>query len=76
MVEEKAKEDGWFPIRFPKELIKIMDEFKAAHPELGVSSRQELARRAVAEWIMMKRRECYVKSNYSRRLPHRDAEDT
>ena len=56
MTEEKEK-DEWFPIRFPKELIKVMDEFKAAHPEMGIASRQELARRAIAEWIMLKKKE-------------------
>jgi len=34
-----------------------MDDFIAAHPELGIGSRQELARRAIAEWILQKKRE-------------------
>lgn len=44
------------PIRVPKYLIEIMDQFLKAHPELGIYSRQELARRAIADWMLEKRR--------------------
>ncbi|MHA1267338.1 MAG: hypothetical protein ACTSRS_19020 [Candidatus Helarchaeota archaeon] len=54
---ENEKEERFFPVRIPKTLIEIMDKFVQEFPELGIASRQELARRAIANWIINKRRE-------------------
>ncbi len=50
--EKEEKRDNMFPIRVPNTLIEVMDTFLAKHPELGIYSRQELARRAIADWIL------------------------
>ncbi|MCJ7645963.1 ribbon-helix-helix domain-containing protein [bacterium] len=55
--EEEKKEANMFPVRIPNTLIEVMDRFLDAHPELGIASRQELARRAIADWIIEKRKE-------------------
>lgn len=50
--KEEKKEETMFPIRVPNTLIVVMDAFLAKHPELGIFSRQELARRAIADWVL------------------------
>ncbi|MHA1386196.1 MAG: hypothetical protein ACTSR3_20780 [Candidatus Helarchaeota archaeon] len=53
----KRNSSDMFPVRIPSSLINIMDEFIRNCPELGIRTRQELARRAIADWILQKRRE-------------------
>lgn len=50
--EKEEKKENMFPIRVPNTLITVMDAFLEKHPELGIFSRQELARRAIADWIL------------------------
>ncbi|MFX1293250.1 MAG: hypothetical protein ACFFD2_00130 [Promethearchaeota archaeon] len=52
-----TKKENMFPVRLPNTLITIMDELIESHPELGIASRQELARRAISEWIIQKKKE-------------------
>ena len=42
---------SWFPVRLPMSLIDLMDQFLNEHPELAITSRQELARRGISDWI-------------------------
>ena len=55
--DESESKDEFFPVKVPMSLIHIMDEFVKVHPELAVVSRNELARRAISEWILTKRKE-------------------
>lgn len=55
--EEKQEEDDTFPVRLPRTLIALMDKFRKEHPEVAIVSRQEMARRAISEWLLMKKRE-------------------
>ena len=50
--EKEEKRDNMFPIRIPNSLIAVMDAFLEKYPEVGIYSRQELARRAIADWIL------------------------
>ena len=56
MSEDESK-NSMFPVRLPRVLVDQMDRFLERHTELAINSRQELARRAIADWIIQKRRE-------------------
>ena len=56
--EDKAKtKEEFFPVRVTTHLIRLMDDFIKAHPELAIVSRNELARRAISEWLLLKEKE-------------------
>lgn len=57
MTKEEPDKENAFPVRLPKRLIKMMDAFIKDHPEIAIVSRQELARRAVSEWLLEKEKE-------------------
>lgn len=57
MNNDEEDKSSMFPVRLPRVLVELMDQFLEKHKELAINSRQELARRAIADWIIQKRRE-------------------
>ena len=57
MSEAEESKNLMFPVRLPRVLIELMDQFLEQHKVLAINSRQELARRAIADWMIQKKRE-------------------
>lgn len=55
--EDSDSREEFFPVKVTMSLIRLMDDFVKLHPELAIVSRNELARRAISEWLLLKKRE-------------------
>jgi len=56
-MSDKDKTIKMIPIRLPETLVEWMDDFLKRRPKLAIISRNELARRAISEWLSIKEEE-------------------